>query len=40
LRPWLGERVDRLAGLIEAFDYDQAYLLLKSLQSDTTEGIT
>lgn len=40
LRPWLGARVDRLAGLIEAFDYDQAYLLLKSLQSDTTEGIT
>ena len=31
LRPWLGGRVDTLAGLIDAFDYDQACLLLKSL---------
>jgi hemerythrin-like metal-binding protein len=33
LRPWLGERIETLADLIAAFDYDQALSELRNLQA-------
>ena len=40
LRPWLGEGVDALSGLIDAFEFDQACMLLKNLQTDVAKGIS
>ena len=37
LRPWLGTRIETLADLISAFDYDQALTLLQSIQTDASE---
>ena len=40
LRPWLGDGVDALSGLIDAFEFDQACTLLKNLQTDVAKGIS
>jgi hemerythrin-like metal-binding protein len=36
LRPWLGGQIETLAGLIAAFDYDQALTLLQTIQTEAS----